>query len=144
MMVHLGVENPFRQGRLQVIDQPMGLQSGSRVGAGQQLVEHGVRDTRVFASRHRRAPLLRSCPTPHELPDSPAGTGGRSPAGWTRAPGGGSRQARTKGERLNDWAYRELADLQAREYNPARSALWTRGLLIRHSLCERELALFTT
>src|SRR6185437_6671908 len=71
MMVHLGVENPFGQGLLQVVKQPSGLQGSSRVGAGQQLVEHGIRNTGVFAAWHGWAPSLRSCPTPHEIPDSP-------------------------------------------------------------------------
>ena len=63
MMVHLGIENPFGQGLLQVIDQAVGIESRLGIGAGQQLVKHGVRNARFFASRHRRAPLLRSCPT---------------------------------------------------------------------------------
>jgi len=50
----------------------------------------------------------------------------------------------TKGERLYDWAYCELADLEAGEYDEALSGLWTRGLLIRRSLTDRELAFFTT
>src|SRR4051794_27588613 len=71
MMVHLGVENPFGQGLLQIVKQPIGRQGSSRIGAGQQLIEHGIRDVRFFASRHGWAPSLRSCPTPHEIPDSP-------------------------------------------------------------------------
>src|SRR5947208_11049673 len=43
-----------------------------------QLIEDGIRNTGFFASRHRRAPWLRSCPTPHEIPDSPAGSTSRS------------------------------------------------------------------
>ena len=50
----------------------------------------------------------------------------------------------TKGERLYDWAYCELADLDAAEYNEALSGLWTRGLLIRRSLEDGELAFFST
>ena len=50
----------------------------------------------------------------------------------------------TKGERLSDWAYCELADLDAAEYNEVLSGLWTRGLLIRRSLEEGELAFFST
>jgi len=50
----------------------------------------------------------------------------------------------TKGERLYDWAYCELADLEAGEYDEALAGLWTRGLLIRRSLTDRELAFFTT
>jgi tetratricopeptide (TPR) repeat protein len=63
VMVHLGVEHPFRQGLLQIVDQAIGIEGGLRIGPGQQLVKEGVRDMRLFASRHRRAPLLRSCPT---------------------------------------------------------------------------------
>ena len=36
----------------------------------------------------------------------------------------------TKGARLHDWAYLELADLDAAEYDEAGSGLWTRGLLM--------------
>ncbi len=50
----------------------------------------------------------------------------------------------SKGERLYDWAYCELADLEAAEYDEALSGLWTRGLLIRRSLTNGELAYFTT
>ena len=35
----------------------------------------------------------------------------------------------TKGARLHDWAYLELAHLEADEYVPGASGLWTRGLL---------------
>src|SRR3954465_12010771 len=77
VMVHLGVENPFGQGLLQIVEQPIGLQRASRIGAGQQLIEHGIRDMRFFASRHGWAPLLPSCPTPHEIPDSPMGLSAR-------------------------------------------------------------------
>ena len=58
MMVHLGVENPFGQGLLQIVDQPVGVEDRLWIGAGQQLVEHGIGYARFFASRHRRAPLL--------------------------------------------------------------------------------------
>jgi SRSO17 transposase len=40
----------------------------------------------------------------------------------------------TKGARLYDWAYLELADLEAAEYNDDLTRLWTRGLLIRRAL----------
>jgi SRSO17 transposase len=50
----------------------------------------------------------------------------------------------TKGPRLYDWAYLELADLEAAEYDDSRSGLWTRGLLIRRSIADGELAYFTT
>src|SRR5919199_4617989 len=50
----------------------------------------------------------------------------------------------SKGERLYDWAYCELADLDISEYNKVLSGLWTRGLLIRRSLSDGELAFFST
>jgi SRSO17 transposase len=50
----------------------------------------------------------------------------------------------TKGARLHDWAYLELADLEAAEYDDGLSGLWTRGLLIRRSIADGELAFFST
>jgi len=50
----------------------------------------------------------------------------------------------TKGPRLYDWAYVELADLDASEYDEAQSGLWTRGLLIRRSIAGGEMAFFST
>jgi SRSO17 transposase len=49
----------------------------------------------------------------------------------------------TKGPRLHDWAYLELADLEAAEYDDSRSGLWTRGLLVRRSIADGECAYFT-
>lgn len=49
-----------------------------------------------------------------------------------------------KGPRLYDWAYLELADLDASEYDSTQSGLWTRGLLIRRNLADSECAYFTT
>ena len=51
----------------------------------------------------------------------------------------------TKGPRLDDWAYLELADLEAEaEGYPGSRGLWTRGLLIRRHLADQSLAFFTT
>ena len=49
----------------------------------------------------------------------------------------------TKGPRLHDWAYLELADLEAAEYDDSLFGLWTRGLLIRRSIADGELAFFS-
>jgi SRSO17 transposase len=49
-----------------------------------------------------------------------------------------------KGPRLHDWAYCELADLDAAEYDEARSGFWTRGLLIHRNITDGDLAFFTT
>jgi SRSO17 transposase len=51
----------------------------------------------------------------------------------------------TKGPRLFDWAYLELADLDPEDVGaPAGLGVWTRGLLVRRRLTDGELAFFTT
>jgi SRSO17 transposase len=50
----------------------------------------------------------------------------------------------TKGARLYDWAYLELADLDADEYGCSHAGLWTRGLLIRRTIADGDLAFFST
>lgn len=49
-----------------------------------------------------------------------------------------------KGPRLYDWAYLELADLDAEEVGCPEPGTWTRGLLVRRSLSDASLAYFTT
>ena len=62
------------------------------------------------------------------------------PSAWRRLSAGTG----AKGERLFDWAYLELADLEAAEYNETLSGLWTRGLLIRRNITDGTLAFFAT
>jgi SRSO17 transposase len=62
------------------------------------------------------------------------------PSAWRRLSAG----AGAKGERLFDWAYLELADLDAAEYNQTLSGLWTRGLLIRRTIADGDLAFCAT
>jgi SRSO17 transposase len=50
----------------------------------------------------------------------------------------------TKGPRLHEWAYVELADLDAGEYNSSLTGEWTRGLLIRRNIVNGDLAFFST
>lgn len=50
----------------------------------------------------------------------------------------------TKGQRLHDWAYLELADLDAADYDAGPSGIWTRGLLIRRKIADGDLAFFST
>ena len=50
----------------------------------------------------------------------------------------------TKGPRLHEWAYVELADLDAGEYNSSLTGEWTRGLLIRRNIVSGDLAFFST
>jgi SRSO17 transposase len=60
---------------------------------------------------------------------------------WKRLSAG----AGTKGERLHDWAYVELADLEGDQYGRAlKGQVWTRGLLIRRKIADGDLAFFTT
>ena len=50
----------------------------------------------------------------------------------------------TKGARLHDWAYLELADLVAGDFDAAFPGIWTRGLLIRRNVAGGDLAFFST
>ena len=50
----------------------------------------------------------------------------------------------TKGERLHDGAYCELADIEATDDDAEQTGLWTRGLLIRRSIADGKLAFFST
>lgn len=63
-----------------------------------------------------------------------------APDAWQRLSAGEG----AKGARLHDWAYCELADLDADEYDETKSGLWTRGLLIRRNISDGDLAFFTT
>jgi SRSO17 transposase len=63
-----------------------------------------------------------------------------APAAWQRLSAGEG----TQGARLYDWAYLELADLEADDVHPGLSDTWTRGLLIRRSIADNDLAYFTT
>lgn len=62
------------------------------------------------------------------------------PSDWLRLSAG----VGTKGPRLHEWAYLELADLEAEEFNDDNYGLWTRGLLIRRHIASGDLAFFTT
>ena len=59
---------------------------------------------------------------------------------WKRLSAGDA----TKGARLHDWAYMELADLDAAGISEGASGAWTRGLLIRRNIADGDLAFFTT
>jgi SRSO17 transposase len=50
----------------------------------------------------------------------------------------------TKGARLHDWVYLELADLDADDFDAAFTGIWTRGLLIRRNIADGDLAFFST
>ena len=62
------------------------------------------------------------------------------PSAWQRLSAGMG----TKGERVYEWAYCELADLGPGDHSATWTGLWTRGLLIRRSLTDGERAFFST
>jgi SRSO17 transposase len=62
------------------------------------------------------------------------------PSDWKRLSAGEG----TKGPRLHDWCYLELADLDAEQFNDDNHGRWTRGLLIRRHIADGDLAYFTT
>src|SRR6266704_2692346 len=64
----------------------------------------------------------------------------RRSSDWKRLSAGDG----TKGPRLHDWCYLDLADLDAGQFNSANDGLWTRGLLIRRRIVDDDLAFFTT
>ncbi len=99
-----------------------------RAGKGYVL---GVNSNHHFSSWHGK-PLIAG--TAEEI----AGT--VDPSRWQRLSSGDG----TKGARLHDWVYCELADLDAAEYSGTRTGLWTRGLLIRRNIADGDLAFFST
>ena len=99
-----------------------------RAGKGYVL---GVDSSHHFRSWQRKPPVAG---TAEEI------AGAIDPSRWQRLSAGDG----TKGARLHDWAYCELADLDAAEYDDASSSLWTRGLLIRRNIADRDLAFFST
>ena len=99
-----------------------------RAGKGYVL---GANATDVFNSWGKKPPVAGT---------AEAIAAGLEEGAWHRL----STGAGTKGERLYDWAYCELADMDAAEYVEEQTGLWTRGLLIRRSLEDGELAFFST
>jgi SRSO17 transposase len=99
-----------------------------RAGKGYVL---GVNSAHVFRSWGKRQPVAGRA-------EDIART--RRSSDWKRLSAG----AGTKGPRLHDWCYLELADLEAEEFDSANQGLWTRGLLIRRHIADGDLAFFTT
>jgi SRSO17 transposase len=87
------------------------------------------------------AHIFRSWDKPRRIADTAANIAKTlRPSDWKRLSAG----AGTKGPRLHDWCYLELADLEAEEFNEDNCGLWTRGLLIRRAIADGDLAYFTT
>src|SRR6267142_2485755 len=91
----------------------------------------GVSSAHVFRSWGKRPPVAG---TAADLART------RHSSDWKRLSAG----AGTKGPRLHDWCYLELADLEAEQLNSVNDGLWTRGLLIRRRIADDDLAFFTT
>ena len=91
----------------------------------------GVSSAHVFRSWGKRPPVAG---TAADLART------RRSSDWKRLSAG----AGTKGPRLHDWCYLELADLEAEQSYSANDGLWTRGLLIRGRIADDDLAFFTT
>ena len=71
--------------------------------------------------------------------------GGGGWRSWSVAATGHFGSGPTKGERLHDWTYLELADLNGGDYNEALVGQeWMRGLLIRRKIADGDIAFFTT
>jgi SRSO17 transposase len=99
-----------------------------RAGKGYVL---GVSSAHVFQSWGKRQPVAGKAADIART---------RRSSDWKRLSAG----AGTKGPRLHDWCYLELADLEAEEFNSANQGQWTRGLLIRRHIADGDLAFFTT
>lgn len=99
-----------------------------RAGKGYVL---GVNANHLF---HSWAKLQATAGTAREI------AGSLSETAWQRLSAGDG----TKGERLHDWAYLDLADIDIDEYNTTLTGLWTRGLLIRRNITDGDLAFFST
>jgi SRSO17 transposase len=91
----------------------------------------GVNSAHVFRSWGKRPPVVG---TAADIART------RRSSDWKRLSAG----AGTKGPRLHDWCYLELADLEVEESNDENPGLWTRGLLIRRRIADDDLAFFTT
>jgi SRSO17 transposase len=85
--------------------------------------------------------LFRSWAKPQPIAGTAKGIAeGLPESDWQRLSAGDG----SKGKRLYDWAYLELADLDAGDYDDAFTGVWTRGLLIRRNIADGDLAFFST
>src|SRR4051794_31685151 len=70
MMIHLGIQGSFRERLFQTVKKSVRIKGRLGIGPSQKLVQDGIRNMRLFASRHGWAPFHPSCPPTHEIPDS--------------------------------------------------------------------------
>ena len=55
-VVHLGIQGALGERLLQVIEKAIRVKGRLGIGPSQELVQNGIRNTRLFASRHVGAP----------------------------------------------------------------------------------------
>src|SRR4051794_39909811 len=70
MMIHLGIQGSFRECLFQAVEKSVRIEGRLGIRPSQKLVQNGIRNMRLFASRHGWAPFHPSCPPTHEIPDS--------------------------------------------------------------------------
>src|SRR3954463_8690060 len=75
MVIHLGIQDALGERLLQAVEKAVRIKGRLWIGPSQQLVQDGIRNMRLFASRHGWAPFHPSCPPTHEIPDSLLGAG---------------------------------------------------------------------
>jgi hypothetical protein len=63
MMIHLGIQGALGERLFQAVKKTVRIEGRLRIGPSQQLVQDGIRNMRLFASRHGWAPFHPSCPT---------------------------------------------------------------------------------
>src|SRR4051812_28748975 len=70
MVIHLGIQDALGERLFQAVEKAVRIKGRLGIGPSQQLVQDGIRNMRLFASRHGWAPFHQSCPPTHEIPDS--------------------------------------------------------------------------
>src|SRR4051812_31470572 len=86
MVIHLGIQGSFRECLFQAVEKSVRIKGRLGIGPSQKLVQDGIRNMRLFASRHGWAPFHPSCPPTHEIPDSLEDRDGRTSGGAVVAP----------------------------------------------------------
>src|SRR3954468_14405255 len=70
MVIHLGIQDALGERLLQAVEKAVRIKRRLGIGPSRKLVQDGIRNMRLFASRHGWAPFHQSCPPTHEIPDS--------------------------------------------------------------------------
>src|SRR3954469_7998020 len=70
MVIHLGIQDALGERLFQTVKKSVRIKGRLGIGPSQKLVQDGIRNMRLFASRHGWAPFPPSCPPTHEIPDS--------------------------------------------------------------------------